>query len=50
MKLWSRIHSMVRNLFRKEQVEIQLDEEVRASGCARRQSAIVFGRAGGGPN
>jgi predicted permease len=30
MKLWSRIHSMVRNLFRKEQVEIQLDEEVRA--------------------
>ncbi len=30
MKLWSRIHSMLRNLFRKEQVEIQLDEEVRA--------------------
>jgi MacB-like periplasmic core domain len=30
MKLWSRIHSLLRNLFRKEQVEIQLDEEVRA--------------------
>jgi predicted permease len=30
MKLWSRIHSMLRNLFRKKQVEIQLDEEVRA--------------------
>src|SRR5271169_3024220 len=30
MKLWSRIKSALRNLFRKRQVESQLDEEVRA--------------------
>jgi predicted permease len=30
MKLWSRINSVVRNLLRKEQVESQLDDEVRA--------------------
>src|SRR5271170_6140226 len=30
MKLWSRIDSALRNLFRKQQVESQLDEEVRA--------------------
>ncbi len=30
MKLWSRIKSLRRNLFRKEQVESQLDDEVRA--------------------
>src|ERR1700722_1012103 len=30
MQLWSRIRSVLQNLCRKEQVEIQLDEEVRA--------------------
>jgi predicted permease len=30
MKLWSRINSILRNLFRKQQVESQLDDEVRA--------------------
>jgi predicted permease len=30
MKLWSRINSVLRNLLRKEQVESQLDDEVRA--------------------
>jgi predicted permease len=30
MKLWSRMSSILRNLFRKQQVESQLDEEVRA--------------------
>jgi predicted permease len=30
MKLWSRIKSVVRNLFRKQDVETQLDDEVRA--------------------
>jgi predicted permease len=30
MKLWSRVNSVVRNLFRKQQVESQLDDEVRA--------------------
>ena len=30
MKLWSRINSVVRNLFHKQQVESQLDDEVRA--------------------
>jgi hypothetical protein len=30
MKLWSRIKSGLRNLFRKRHVESQLDEEVRA--------------------
>jgi predicted permease len=29
MKLWSRVKSVVRNLFRKPQVESQLDDEVR---------------------
>src|SRR5271166_320014 len=29
MKLWSRVHSLLRNLFRKQQVESQLDDEVR---------------------
>ena len=30
MELWSRINSICRNLFRKHQVEGQLDDEVRA--------------------
>ncbi|MFY9940047.1 MAG: permease prefix domain 1-containing protein, partial [Silvibacterium sp.] len=30
MKLWSRINSLLRNLFRKQQVERQLDDELRA--------------------
>jgi predicted permease len=30
MKLWSRINSLARNLFRKQQVESHLDDEVRA--------------------
>lgn len=30
MKLWSRIKSLLRNLFRKQQVESQLDDEVHA--------------------
>jgi predicted permease len=30
MTLWSRVHSVLRTLFRKQQVESQLDEEVRA--------------------
>ncbi|HEX3470496.1 MAG TPA: ABC transporter permease [Silvibacterium sp.] len=30
MKLWSRLKSVLRNLFRKQQVESQLDDEVRA--------------------
>ena len=30
MKLWSRTTSMLRNLFRKRQVENQLDNEVHA--------------------
>ncbi|HEY6413450.1 MAG TPA: ABC transporter permease [Edaphobacter sp.] len=30
MKLWSRINSIKRNLFRKQQVESQLEDEVRA--------------------
>ena len=30
MKLWSRINSALRNLFRKQQVETQLEDEVRA--------------------
>jgi predicted permease len=30
MKLWSRINSVVRNLLRKQQVERQLDDEVRS--------------------
>ena len=30
MRVWSRISSLVRNLFRKQQVENQLDDEVRA--------------------
>jgi predicted permease len=30
MKLWSRINSILRNLFQKQQVESQLDDEVRA--------------------
>jgi putative ABC transport system permease protein len=30
MKLWSRIHSALRYLFRQEQIENQLDDEVRA--------------------
>jgi len=30
MKLWSRVKSLLRNLFRKQQVESQLDDEVRA--------------------
>ena len=29
MKLWSRVRSIARNLFRKQQIESQLDEEVR---------------------
>src|ERR1700733_15852375 len=30
MQFWSRIRTVLRNLFRKQQVEIQLDDEVRA--------------------
>jgi hypothetical protein len=30
MELWSRINSVCRNLFRRQQVEGQLDDEVRA--------------------
>ena len=30
MKLWSRIKSTLRNLFRKPQIETQLDQELRA--------------------
>src|ERR1700684_3783 len=30
MKLWSRINNVLRNLLRKQQVESQLDEEVRS--------------------
>ena len=30
MNLWSRVNSVLRNVFRKQQVERQLDEEVRA--------------------
>src|ERR1700688_107416 len=30
MKLWSRVNNVLRNLFRKQRVESQLDDEVRA--------------------
>ena len=29
MKFWSRVHGVLRNLFRKRQVESQLDDDVR---------------------
>ena len=43
MKPWSRIHSMLRNLFRKEEVEIQLDEEVRACVTMMTDERIAAG-------
>ncbi len=55
MKLWSRVNSLLRNLFRKQQVESQLDDEVRAyvdmmtderiaagmSACEARRTALA---------
>jgi len=55
MKLWSRVKSLMRNLFRKQQVESQLDDEVRASalglilglcacaGALRAMRSVLYG-------
>ncbi len=43
MKLWSRIKSAARNLFRKQQVETQLDDEVRACVDMMIQERIAAG-------
>src|ERR1700721_1018138 len=43
MQIWSRIRSVLRNLCRKEQVEIQLDEEVRAYATMMADERIAGG-------
>ena len=35
MQLWARLRSLSRNLFRKQQVESQLEDEVRERSAAR---------------
>jgi len=43
MKFWSHIKSVLRNLFRKKQVESQLDDELRAYVDMRTDEGIVVG-------